>query len=60
VLNLRAHVIEMAISGVLMTLGIFMGLPMNASSSGSRLLNGADLLSSRIIVFLTIKAIFKY
>jgi type III secretory pathway component EscR len=61
VLMLRTQVIEMVISGVLMTLGIFMVLPMNASSFGISLLGGAGLLVAGIIAFLlTIKAIFKY
>jgi hypothetical protein len=61
VLNLRFHVLELDISGALMMLGIFMGLPMNDSSSGISLLSGAALLVAGVVGFrLTMKSILKY
>jgi hypothetical protein len=61
VLNLRLHVLELVISGAVMMLGIFMGLPMNDSSSGISLLSGAALLLAGVVGFrLTMKSILKY
>ena len=61
VLNLRAHVLEMIISGVVITLGIFIGLPINDSGSGINLLSEAALLMAGVVGFvLAIKSILKY
>jgi hypothetical protein len=61
VLNLRSHALEMVISGAVMLLGIFIGLPMNDSSSGISLLSGAALLVAGVVGFLlTMKSILKY
>jgi type III secretory pathway component EscR len=61
VLNLRFCVLELVISGAVMMLGIFMGLPMNDSSSGISLLSGAALLVAGVVGFrLTMKSILKY
>jgi hypothetical protein len=61
VLNLRFHVLELVISGAVMMLGIFMGLPMNDSSLGISLLSGAALLAAGVVGFrLTMKSILKY
>jgi hypothetical protein len=61
VLNLRFHVLELVISGAVMMLGIFMGLPTNDSSSGISLLSGAALLVAGVVGFrLTMKSILKY
>lgn len=61
VLILRAHVLEMIIAGVVITLGIFVGLPINDSGSGINLLSEAALLVAGVVGFLlTMKAILKY
>jgi hypothetical protein len=61
VLNLRSHALEMVISGAVMLLGIFVGLPMNDSSSGISLLSGAAFLVAGVVGFLlTMKSILKY
>ena len=61
VLNLRFRVLELVISGAVMMLGIFMGLPMNDSRSGISLLSGAALLVAGVVGFrLTMKSILKY
>jgi hypothetical protein len=61
VLNLRLHVLELVISGAVMMLGIFMGLPMNDFSSGISLLSGAALLVAGVVGFrLTMKSILQY
>jgi len=61
VLILRAHVIEMIISGGVIALGIFIWLSMKDSNSGVNLLAGAALLVAGVIVFISaMKTIFKY
>ena len=61
VLNVRSHVLEMVISGAVMLLGILIGLQMNDSSSGLRLLSGSALLMAGVVGFvLAIKSILKY
>jgi hypothetical protein len=61
VLILRAHVLEIFISGAAITLGIFVWLSMKGSNSGVNLLVGAALLVAGIILFVSaIKTILKY
>jgi hypothetical protein len=61
ILVLRAHLLEMIISGAAIGLGLFMWLSMNGSNSGINLLAGAALLVAGFIVFIfTMKSILKY
>jgi hypothetical protein len=61
ILILRAHLLEMFISGGFIAVGLFMWLSMNGSNSGITLLAGAALLVAGVIVFLlAVKSILKY
>jgi hypothetical protein len=61
ILILRAHLLEMIISGAAIGLGIFMWVSMNGSNSGINLLAGAALLVARFIVFIfAMRSILKY
>jgi hypothetical protein len=61
ILVLRAHLLEMIISGAAIGLGLFMWLSMSGSNSGINLLAGAALLVAGFIVFIfALKAILKY
>lgn len=61
VLVLRAHLLEIVISGAAIGLGLFMWLSMNPSNSGINLLAGAALLVAGLIVFVfAMKSILKY
>ena len=61
VLIVRAHALEIFISGAAITLGIFVWLSMKDSNSGFNLLAGAALLVSGIILFVSaMKTILKY
>jgi hypothetical protein len=61
ILILRAHLLEMFISGGFIAVGLFMWLSMNGSNSGITLLAGAALLVAGVIVFLrAMKSILKY
>lgn len=60
-LVLRAHLLEMVISGAAIVLGLFMWLSMSDSNSGINLLAGAALLIAGLIVFVfALKAILKF
>jgi hypothetical protein len=60
-LIVRAHALEIFISGAAITLGIFVWLSMKDSNSGFNLLAGAALLVSGIILFVSaMKTILKY
>ena len=61
ILILRAHVLEIFISGAAITLGIFVWLSMKDSNSGFNLLAGAALVVAGIILFASaMKTILKY
>jgi hypothetical protein len=61
VLILRAHLLEMIISGAAIGLGLFLWLSMSPSNSGINLLAGAALLVAGLIVFVfAMKSILKY
>ena len=61
VLIVRAHALEISISGAAMTLGVFVWLSMKDSNSGINVLVGAALLVAGVIVFLlAMKSILKY
>jgi hypothetical protein len=61
VLVLRAHALEIFISGAAIILGIFVWLSMKDSNSGVNLLAGAALMVTGIILLVSaIKAILKY
>lgn len=61
VLLLKAHLLEMVISGAAIGLGVFMWLSMSGSNSGINLLAGAALLAAGFIVFIfALKSILKY
>jgi hypothetical protein len=61
VLVLRAHALEIFISGAAITLGLFVWLLMKDSNSGVNLLAGAALLVAGIILFVSaMKTILKY
>jgi hypothetical protein len=61
VLVLRAHALEIFISGAAITLGLFVWLSMKDSNSGVNLLAGAALLVAGIILFVSaMKTILKY
>jgi hypothetical protein len=60
ILVLRAHLLEMVISGAAIGLGLFMWLSRNDSNSGINLLAGAALLVAGFIVFIfAMKSILK-
>jgi hypothetical protein len=61
ILIVRAHLLEMIISGAFIAVGLFMWLSINGSNSGVGLLAGAALLVAGVIVFLlAMKSILKY
>jgi hypothetical protein len=61
ILILRAHVLEIFISGAAITLGIFVWLSMKDSDSGFNLLAGVVLVVAGIILFASaLKTILKY
>jgi hypothetical protein len=61
VLMLRAHLLEMVISGAMIALGLFMWFSVNDSNSGTNLLAGAALLTAGVVMFLlAMKSILKY
>jgi hypothetical protein len=61
VLILRAHVLEMVVSGVAIALGLFMWLTMKDANSGVNLLGGAALLVAGVILFFSaMRTILKY
>jgi hypothetical protein len=61
VLMLRAHALEIFISGAAITLGIFVWLSMKDSNSGVNLLVGAALLVAGVILFVSaLRTILKY
>ena len=61
VLLLRAHLLDVVISGAAIGLGLFMWLSRNDSNSGINLLAGAALLVAGLIVFaFAMKSILKY
>ena len=61
ILILRAHVLEVFISGAAITLGTFVWLSMKDSNSGFNLLAGAALVVAGIILFASaMKTILKY
>ena len=58
---MRAHALELFISGAAITLGIFVWLAMKDSNSGFNLLAGAGLVVAGIILFASaMKTILKY
>jgi hypothetical protein len=60
-LIVRAHALEIFISGSAITLGIFVWLSMKDSNSGFNLLAGAALVVAGIILFASaMKTILKY
>jgi hypothetical protein len=60
-LVVRAHALEIFISGAAITLGIFVWLSMKDSNSGFNLLAGAALVVAGIILFVSaMKTILKY
>jgi hypothetical protein len=60
-LLLRAHLLELIITGAAVGLGLFMWLSMNPSNSGINLLAGAALLVAGLMVFVfAMKVILKY
>jgi hypothetical protein len=60
-LVLRAHLLEIVVSSMAITSGLFIWLSMNGSNSGINLLAGAALLVAGVIVFLSaMKSILKY
>ena len=61
VLVLRAHALEIFISGAAITLGIFVWLSMKDSNSGVNLLVGAALVVAGVILFASaMRTILKY
>jgi hypothetical protein len=61
VLVLRAHALEIFISGAAITLGLFVWLSMKDSNSGVNLLAAAALLVAGIILLVSVmKTILKY
>jgi len=61
VLVLRAHALEIFISGAAITLGLFVWISMMDSNSGVNLLAGAGLLVAGIILLVSaMKTILKY
>jgi hypothetical protein len=61
ILILRAHLLEMIISGAAIGLGLFMWLSMGGSNSGINLLAGAALLVAGFMVFVfAMKSILKF
>jgi hypothetical protein len=61
VLILRAHLLEMIISGAAIGLGLFMWFSASGSNSGVNLLAGAVLLVAGFIVFVFgMKSILKF
>jgi hypothetical protein len=61
VLILRAHALEIFISGAAIALGLFLWVSMKDSNSGVNLLAGAALLVAGIILFFSaMKTILKY
>ena len=61
VLILRAHALEIFISGAAITLGIFVWLSMKDSNSGVNLLVGAALVVAGVILFASaMRTILKY
>jgi hypothetical protein len=60
VLLLKAHLLEMIISGAAIALGLFMWSSMNDSNSGINSLAGGALLVAGVVVFLfAMKSILK-
>jgi hypothetical protein len=60
-LILRAHILEIFISGAAIAVGIVVWLSMKDSSSGVNLLVGAALLVAGVILFVSaMKTILKY
>jgi hypothetical protein len=60
-LVLRAHLLELIISGAAIGLGLFMWISMAGSNSGVNLLAGAALLVAGFIVFIfAMKSVLKY
>jgi hypothetical protein len=60
-LVLRAHLLELIISGAAIGLGLFMWISMTGSNSGINLLAGAALLVAGFIVFIfAMKSVLKY
>jgi hypothetical protein len=60
-LVVRAHALELFISGAAITLGLFVWLSMKESNSGFNLLAGAALVVAGIILFVSaMKTILKY
>ena len=60
-LVLRAHLLELLISGAAIGLGLFMWISMTGSNSGINLLAGAALLVAGFIVFIfAMKSVLKY
>jgi hypothetical protein len=60
-LVLRAHLLELIISGAAIGLGLFMWISMTGSNSGVNLLAGAALLVAGFIVFIfAMKSVLKY
>jgi hypothetical protein len=58
---MKAHLLEMIISGAAIALGVFMWLSMKDSNSGINLLAGAALLVAGVILFVSaMKTILKY
>ena len=61
VLILRAHAVEIFISGAAITLGLFVWLSMKDSNSGLNLLVGAALLVAGLILLVSaLRTILKY
>jgi hypothetical protein len=60
-LVLRAHLLELIVSGAAIGLGVFMWISMTGSNSGINLLAGAALLVGGFIVFIfAMKSVLKY
>jgi hypothetical protein len=60
-LVLRAHLLELIISGAAIGLGLFMWISTTGSDSGINLLAGAALLVAGFIVFIfAMKSVLKY
>ncbi|MDX6711026.1 MAG: hypothetical protein QOH96_2042 [Blastocatellia bacterium] len=58
---LRAHLLEMIVSGAAIGLGVFMWISMTGSNSGINLLAGAALLTAGLIVLLfALKSILRF
>jgi hypothetical protein len=61
VMLLRAHLLEMIVSGAAIGLGVFMWISMTGSNSGINLLAGAALLTAGLIVLLfALKSILRF